>query len=89
MALGARAPQIVRMVVSQNLRTVLMGLVLGLAGAIPATRLLRGLLFQVGPNDPATFVLIGSALTVVALVAAYLPARRGTSVDPVVTLKAE
>ena len=89
MALGARAPQIVGMVVLQNLRTVLMGLVLGLACAIPATRLLRGLLFQVGPNDPATFVLIGSALTAVALVAAYLPARRGTRVDPVVTLKAE
>ena len=89
MALGARAAQIVNMVVLQNLRTVLMGLVLGLACAIPATRLLRGLLFQVGPNDPATFALLGSALTVVAVVAAYLPARRGTSVDPVVTLKAD
>lgn len=89
MALGARAPQIVGMVVLQNLRTVLMGLVLGLACAIPATRLLRGLLFQVGPNDPATFVLIGAALTAVALVAAYLPARRGTRIDPVVTLKAD
>jgi ABC-type lipoprotein release transport system permease subunit len=55
------------MVVVQNLRTVLMGLVV----------------------DPATFVLIGSALTAVALVAAYLPVRRGTRVDPAVTLKAE
>ena len=89
MALGARAPQIVSMVVLQNLRTVVMGLVIGLACAIPATRFLRGLLFQVGPNDPATFVLIGSALTAVALIAAYLPARHGTRVDPVVTLKAE
>lgn len=89
MALGARAQQIVGMVVLQNLRTVLMGLVLGLAYAIPATRLLRGLLFQVGPNDPATFVVIGAALAAVAIVAAYLPARRGTRVDPVVTLKAE
>ena len=89
MALGARAPQIVSLVVMQNLRTVLMGLILGLACAIPATRLLRGLLFQVGPNDPATFVLIGSALTAVAIVAAYLPARRGTRLDPVVTLRAE
>jgi putative ABC transport system permease protein len=51
--------------------------------------LLRGLLFQVGPNDPMTFVVIGIMLAIVAVVAAYLPARRGTLVDPVVTLKAE
>ena len=82
MALGARAAQIVNLVVLQNLRTVVMGLALGVACAIPATRLLRGLLFQVGPHDPVTFALIGSALTVVAVIAAYLPARRGTSVDP-------
>ena len=87
MALGARAPQLVGMVVLQNLRTVFLGLVLGLMCALPATRLLRGLLFQVGPNDPATFVMIGAALTAVAVVASYLPARRGTSIDPVVTLK--
>jgi putative ABC transport system permease protein len=88
-ALGARPAQIVGMVVGQNLRVVALGLGLGLLGAIPATRLLRGLLFQVGPNDPATFVAIGVVLATVAVVASYLPARRGTQVDPVVTLKAE
>lgn len=88
-ALGARPGQIVRMVVGQNLRTVAIGLGLGVLAAIPATRLLRGLLFQVGPNDPMTFVAIGVTLAAVAMVAAYLPARRGTRVDPVVTLKAE
>jgi ABC-type lipoprotein release transport system permease subunit len=77
------------MVVGQNLRTVMLGLAVGILAAIPATRLLRGLLFQVGPNDPLTFIAIGTMLTVVAVVAAYLPARRGTLVDPVVTLKAE
>jgi ABC-type antimicrobial peptide transport system permease subunit len=88
-ALGARPSQIISMVVGQNLRVVAVGLAFGLAAAIPATRLLRGLLFQVGPNDPVTFVAIGVTLATVAIVASYLPARRGTQVDPVVTLKSE
>jgi ABC-type antimicrobial peptide transport system permease subunit len=88
-ALGARQGQIIGMVVRQNLRLVGLGLGLGLLTAIPATRLLRGLLYQVGPNDPITFAGIGLMLAIVAIVAAYLPARRGTLVDPVVTLKAE
>ena len=81
--------QIVRMVVVQNLRVVAVGLGLGVLAAVPATRLLRGLLFQVEPNDPATFAGIGAMLAAVAIVASYLPARRGTEVDPVVSLKAE
>ena len=88
-ALGAKPSQIIGMVVGQNLRIVALGLGVGLLAAIPATRLLRGLLYQVGPNDPATFVAIGVMLSVVAIVASYLPARRGTQVDPVVTLKSE
>jgi putative ABC transport system permease protein len=88
-ALGAQPGQIIGMVVGQNLRIVALGLAAGLLAAIPATHLLRGLLFQVGPNDPATFVVIGVMLAGVAVVASYLPARRGTQVDPVVTLKAE
>ena len=88
-ALGAKPSQIIGMVVNQNLRIVAIGLVLGLIAAIPATRLLRGMLFQVGPNDPTTFIAIGAILAAVAMVAAYVPARRGTQIDPVVTLKAE
>jgi putative ABC transport system permease protein len=88
-ALGAQPGQIIGMVVGQNLRIVALGLVVGLLIAIPATRLLGGLLYQVGPNDPATFIAIGAILSAVAIVASYLPARRGTRVDPVVTLKAE
>lgn len=88
-ALGAQSSQIVGMVVAQNLKIVAIGLGLGLIAAVPVTRLMRGLLFQVGPNDPATFIAIGAVLAIVAIVAAYLPARRGTQVDPVVTLKAE
>jgi ABC-type antimicrobial peptide transport system permease subunit len=88
-ALGAKPSQIIGMVVGQNLRIVAIGLLVGVAAAIPATRLLRGLLYQIGPNDPVTFVAIGSVLAAVAMIAAYLPARRGTQVDPVVTLKSE
>jgi putative ABC transport system permease protein len=88
-ALGARPGQIIKMVLGQNLRIVVIGLALGVIAAIPATRLLRGLLFQVGPNDPATFIAIGAMLATVAMVAAYLPARRGTRVDPAITLKAD
>ena len=88
-ALGAKPSQIVAMVVGQNLRIVAMGLGAGVLAAIPATRLMRGLLYQVGPNDPTTFIAIGVMLAVVAIVASYLPARRGTRVDPVVTLKSE
>ena len=88
-ALGAKPAQIISMVVGQNLRVVGLGLTLGLACALPATRLLRSLLFQVGPNDPATFVAIGVTLMLVAVLASYLPARRGTRIDPAVTLKAE
>jgi hypothetical protein len=74
------------MVVGQNLRLVGWGWAWAGRGD-PATRLLRGLLFQVGPNDPMTFAGIGAILAIVAIVASYLPARRGTQVDPVVTLK--
>jgi putative ABC transport system permease protein len=88
-ALGARPSQIIGMVVGQNLRIVALGLGAGLLAAIPATRLLRGLLYQVGPNDPTTFIAIGVMLAAVAVIASYLPARRGTQVDPVVTLKSE
>jgi len=88
-ALGAKPSQIVAMVVGQNLRIVAMGLGAGVLAAIPATRLMRGLLYQVGPNDPTTFIAIGVMLAGVAIIASYLPARRGTRVDPVVTLKSE
>ena len=66
-----------------------LGIALGVLCAVPATRILRGLLFQVGPNDPATFIAIGVTLTLVAVLASYLPARCGTRIDPAVTLKAE
>jgi putative ABC transport system permease protein len=89
MALGARPGEIVSMVVRQNLLLVSTGLALGLLVAVPTTRAMRGLLYQVGPNDPATFVSIGALLAVVACLAAYLPAKLGTRLDPITTLRAD
>ena len=89
MALGAQPGDVRGMVVAQALKMGLAGLSVGLAGALAATRLLDNLLFGVGPSDPATFATVCGMLLGVVLVAAYLPARRATRVDPMVALRAE
>jgi putative ABC transport system permease protein len=89
MALGARPGEIVGMVVRQTLTLIGLGLALGILCAVPATRLMRGMLYQIGPNDPITFVSIGALLAVVGCLAAYLPARLGTRLDPVSTLRTD
>ena len=89
MALGARATQVVRLVLGQGMRTIALGIVIGLGGAFAATRLIRTQLFGVGPTDPATFLWVPVILAGVAMVACYVPARRASRVDPVVALRAE
>jgi putative ABC transport system permease protein len=89
MALGAQPADVRSLVVYQALRLGGAGLLLGLAGAVVASRLLATLLFGVTPNDPATFAGVAATLTLVLLVAAYLPARRATRVDPTVALRTE
>ena len=86
-ALGAAPRACVAMLRRQGAVRVLIGITLGLAGALAAARLLRGLLYGVGPDDPDTMVLIPTALASVALLASYLPARRAARVDPAVTLR--
>lgn len=68
---------------------VSLGLALGLAGAFAVARLLRSLLFEVKPTDPATYAGVAALLAVVALAASYLPARRATRVDPVTAPRQE
>jgi predicted permease len=88
-ALGAHPASVVRLVLRQALLLAVAGVVAGAAGALLATRLLSGLLFQVRATDPFTYTLIAALLAVTAAVAAWRPARRAASVDPIRALRAD
>jgi predicted permease len=89
MALGAQRRDVLRLIVGQGLKLVLLGLGLGLMGALAVTRFLEASLFGVTPTDPLTFAVIAVFLTAVALLACWIPARRATKVDPLVALRHE
>jgi len=89
LALGADRGMILTMILGQGLRLATGGAAVGLVGALLATRLISGLLYGVSPFDPITFVSVAVVLTVVALAASYLPARRAMRVDPVTALHYE
>jgi len=89
MALGASRAQVTRLVVGEGLRLCGLGVLLGLAGSVPLTRLLGGVLFGVGPSDPVALASASAALVLVAVLACYIPARRALSVDPMTALRHE
>jgi putative ABC transport system permease protein len=89
MALGARAADVVRLVVTQGTGLAALGALAGLAVAFPLTRLMRDLLYDVAPADPLVFTAVAAVLVVTALLAAWLPARRAARVDPMTALRAE
>ncbi|HUQ14506.1 MAG TPA: ABC transporter permease [Gemmatimonadales bacterium] len=89
LALGEDPRQTRLSVVRGGMRLVLMSIGIGLVGSLVVTRLIAGLLYEVRPADPITFAGIGLLLTLVALLACYLPARRATRVDPALTLRSE
>jgi len=89
MALGAQPSQVVGLLLRENLRRVLLGVALGLAGAFGVTRVLKSLLFEVAPSDAVTFAATAVLLVAVALAATWWPARRATRVDPMVALRSE
>ncbi|MDF2772858.1 MAG: hypothetical protein K0S86_2353 [Geminicoccaceae bacterium] len=89
MALGANRTNVLSLVLRQGLSTTVVGLVLGIVGAIGLTRLATSLLFEVKPTDPLTFGAVAAVITLVALFACVVPARRATKVDPIVALREE
>ena len=89
LALGASPGDLRTLVVRQGMSVALAGVALGLIGAFVLTRFMRALLFGVRETDPLTFVAIACGLTVVALAASYVPARRASRVDPIVSLRTE
>ena len=89
MALGAQPLHVLRLVFGQSLFMLTIGTAIGLAGAFALTRLMRTLLFEVTATDPLTYVSVVGLLTVVALVACYVPARRAAKVDPLIALRYE
>jgi len=89
MALGARPGNVMRFVMGQGMCVVLIGAGIGLVGALALARVLRNLLFEVAPTDPATFACVTLLLATVALLACYIPARRAARIDPMVALRQE
>ena len=89
MALGAKREDVVRMIMRQSLRQVLVGCLIGLVAAVAFARMMIALLYGVAPVDLPTFIAVSALVLSVAAIAAYVPARRAAAADPLVTLRAQ
>jgi putative ABC transport system permease protein len=89
MALGAKHGDVLRMILGQGTRLVLMGEAIGVVGALALARSIASLLYGVSATDPLTFVFVATALAMVALTACYIPARRAAKIEPMVALRYE
>ena len=89
LALGARPSDVLRLVLGQTLTLVAAGATIGITGGLIVTRMVTNLLYGVSAGDPVTFVGMPLLLLLVALLASYLPARRATKIDPMISLRCE
>ena len=89
MALGAHPKVVLKQMLVEGAKLAALGLCIGIAASLVLTRLMAGLLFNVKPSDPLTFVVVAAILACVALLACYIPARRAMRVDPMVALRYE
>jgi putative ABC transport system permease protein len=89
MALGAQRSQVLGLILGRTMKLSGVGIALGLLAAFALTRLLRGLLFEISPTDPITFVAVPCVLIAAALAGGWLPARRAAKIDPMEALRAE
>jgi ABC-type antimicrobial peptide transport system permease subunit len=87
MALGAHTGSVLRLILTRGIKLTATGLALGTLGAIAATRLVAGMLFEIQPHDVTTYVGVAAGLGLLSLAATYIPARRATTIDPVVVLR--
>ena len=88
-ALGAQHRDVLRLIMKDGIKLTMVGIVLGLLGAVALTRLMVSLLFEVKPTDPATLVAVALLLAATALLACYIPARRALSIQPLIALRCE
>jgi putative ABC transport system permease protein len=86
-ALGAQVRNVAVLVIGQGMKLALIGIGIGIAGALAVTRVLSSLLFNVSTNDPLTFICVSTLLALVALLACYVPARRAMKMDPMIALR--
>ena len=89
MALGAQRGDVLRLVVGEGAALALIGVVIGVGGALLATRLIQSWLFEIGRADPTTFGVVIAGMISVALLASYVPARRAMRVDPLRAIRAD
>jgi putative ABC transport system permease protein len=89
MALGAQVSDVLRLVIGQGMKLVLVGVALGLVASVALTRTIKSMLFGVSATDPATYAAIALLLALVALLACFVPARRATQVNPMIALSGE